>query len=63
MRCYPKGLRASEQAWICDFLSRVAKPKLLGYAIRRIQLGITDQCSQEQVACVSQLLLPIMSFV
>ena len=39
----------NEQAWVCDFLARVAKPKLLGSAMKRIQLGITDQCSQEQV--------------
>ena len=40
----------NEQAWVCDFLARVAKPKLLVIAMTRIQLGITDQCSQEQVA-------------
>ncbi len=58
MRYRPKSLRAQRQAWICGFLSRVAKPKLLGYAMRSIHLGITDQCSQEQVGCLSPLLLP-----
>ena len=26
-----------EQAWVCDLLSRVAKPRLLGKAMQRIQ--------------------------
>ena len=39
----------NEQAWVCDLVSRVAKPKLLGKAMGRIKMGITDQCSQEQV--------------
>jgi hypothetical protein len=43
----------NEQAWVCDLLSRVAKLKLLGKAMQRIILGITDQCSQEQVLCLS----------
>ena len=54
----------NEQAWVCDLLSRVAKPKLLGKAMQRIQLGITDQCSQEQViSLLPQLTLLLPTFV
>ena len=42
----------NEQAWVCDLLLRVAKPKLLGKAMERINMGRTDQCSQEQVPCL-----------
>ena len=45
----------NEQAWVCDLLSRVAKPKLLGKAMLRIQMGITDQCSQEQVTDLTSI--------
>jgi hypothetical protein len=54
----------NEQTWVCDLLSRVAKPKLLGKAMQRIQLGITDQFSQEQVLSLSpQLSLLVPTFV